>query len=430
LILEEAPFRIIFANFYINKNYYRNRSFQMNLRLEVSLSFEIENPKLKTILKTVKTILPVILNQLFNVILLAFAESYMGRKNKPICCDKCGDSANFIWKTKHGKLTRLKSIFCILFLHQLQWQCKHCNHKFFITRKLLGIEPRKVIPYEMTRKLGLMGALASFRVSRKIALMCGCAINKMTIWRSVQKIGKETQFDLDPKECSSGEADGTGIPIKGIKKRGKEMKVMIQHKKRGGVRIAALSIGGYDQDWGKLFAPLLKTMNQFKEFVLVTDGDTSILKGLKAKVKIIIQRCLWHIPHQLKYTLWKDKAIRKSKAWLHVLSAVIDICSTWKLIEEPKLIETLIQKKEKKLERLIAYCRKNNYNASAVYLRNAKPDMFSALREKYSHKTTSKVERVMRTINLRINNRGKWSADGALNATKIRLAYYYNGFDA
>jgi hypothetical protein len=44
-------------------------------------------------------------------------------------------------------------------------------------------------------------------------------------------------------------------------------------------------------------------------------------------------------------------------------------------------------------------------------------------------KTTSKVERAMRTINMRINV-GKWSTSGALNATKIRLAYYYNGLDA
>jgi len=35
----------------------------------------------------------------------------------------------------------------------------------------------------------------------------------------------------------------------------------------------------------------------------------------------------------------------------------------------------------------------------------------------------------MRTVNMRINV-GKWSIEGALNATKIRLAYYYNGIDS
>jgi hypothetical protein len=36
--------------------------------------------------------------------------------------------------------------------------------------------------------------------------------------------------------------------------------------------------------------------------------------------------------------------------------------------------------------------------------------------------------RVMRTVNMR-TKMGKWSANGALNAIKVRLAYYYNGFD-
>ena len=34
----------------------------------------------------------------------------------------------------------------------------------------------------------------------------------------------------------------------------------------------------------------------------------------------------------------------------------------------------------------------------------------------------------MRTVNLRVNV-GKWSTKGALNDIKIRLAYYYNGFN-
>ena len=63
------------------------------------------------------------------------------------------------------------------------------------------------------------------------------------------------------------------------------------------------------------------------------------------------------------------------------------------------------------------------------YLENAKPDMFTALEKRLVGKTTSRVERVMRTVNTRVNV-SKWSKSGALNVTKVRLAYYYNGFDA
>ena len=66
---------------------------------------------------------------------------------------------------------------------------------------------------------------------------------------------------------------------------------------------------------------------------------------------------------------------------------------------------------------------------SAEYLENARPDLFTAISNRLNGKSTSRVERLMRTVNLRINI-GKWSTSEALNATKIRLAYYYNGFDA
>jgi len=61
-----------------------------------------------------------------------------------------------------------------------------------------------------------------------------------------------------------------------------------------------LAIGNYDSGWNKLFDPILETLKLFPSFLLVTDGDTSILKGIKS-LNIIFQRCLWHIPHQAKF---------------------------------------------------------------------------------------------------------------------------------
>ena len=54
--------------------------------------------------------------------------------------------------------------------------------------------------------------------------------------------------------------------------------------------------------------------------------------------------------------------------------------------------------------------------------------MFTGLSSRLKGLTTSKVERVMKTVNMRIKM-GKWSPTGALNAIKVRLAHYYNGFD-
>ena len=88
----------------------------------------------------------------------------------------------------------------------------------------------------------------------------------------------------------------------------------------------------------------------------------------------------------------------------------------------------MIDIKKERLNSLLEYCRERKLKGCCTYLQNAKPDMFTAFMKRLNGKTTSKVERVMRTVNLRINV-GKWSASGALNAVKIRLSYYYNGFD-
>ena len=92
------------------------------------------------------------------------------------------------------------------------------------------------------------------------------------------------------------------------------------------------------------------------------------------------------------------------------------------------LIEQMIESKEKRLQNLITYCDKEGYQKCLSYLRNAQKDMFTAIKNRLNGKTTSHAERVMRIINMRINV-GKWSPESALNVNKIRLAYYYNGFD-
>lgn len=299
----------------------------------------------------------------------------------------------------------------------------------YITRKLLGMEPMKRIAPAIYRKLGLLGALTSFRVAEKIGGMFGWALDKMTIWNAVQKTASEIDFKLDANELPHGEADGTGIGIKGIAKRGKELKVFIQYIKGGGVRVAGLDIGNYNGSWDKLFQNSIEVFKRFSYFLLLTDGDTTILDGVKDKVKILFQRCLWHLPHQAKYVLWQDAVKRKSADWLYVISELMEICAIRPFVDCRQTIEMMVESKRKRLDEIIKYCKEQGYSSTVSYLENARPDMFTALEKRLNGKTTSRVERVMRTVNMRTSV-SKWSKAGALNVTKVRLAYYYNGFDA
>jgi len=400
----------------------------ITVAFDCQFAVELEDARLSTILSAFSRQLPELLREFVQKTLIGFGEHAMGLEKKPFACDCCGNDGDFIWKTRHGRETRILTVYQWLSLQQLQVKCSRCGHKFYITRKLLGLEPRKRVPAETHRKLGLLGALVSFRVSEKVVSMFGWTVDKMTVWRSVQKTAKEIEFKLDKNEHPSGEADGTGVPIKGIKKRGKELKVFVQYKKAGGIRVAGIDIGNYNGGWQKLFAGSLDVFKGFGKFFLTTDGDTSILDGLKEKVEVLFQRCLWHIPHQLKFALWEDEVKRKSAEWLHVLSEVLEICAIRPLVDCEETIKAMINSKQKRLEKIIAYCQEMGYKHTAQYLENAQADMFTAITNRLHGKTTSRVERLFRTVNMRINV-GKWSLSGALNTTKIRLAYYYNGFD-
>ena len=201
--------------------------------------------------------------------------------------------------------------------------------------------------------------------------------------------------------------------------------------KGGEIRVAGIDIGSYNGNWDRLFKQSLETLKTFKSFFLVTDGDTSILDGLKGKVKLLYQRCLWHVPHQLKFALWQDKAKvkRKSPEWLSVMARIYEICSLRSGLDDGDEIQALIGLKTKMLDTLIEDCRAKEYKHAAIYLENARSDLFTSLSHRLQGKTSSRVERLFRTVNMRINV-SKWSTQGALNVTKVRLAYYYNGFDA
>jgi hypothetical protein len=402
----------------------------ITIEFDCQFRVELQDCVFSSIMKAFLILLPQLLEDFFQKVLVGFAEYEMGLEKKSFPCTCCGNDTDFIWKTRHGKATKILTWFRWITLKQLQIQCKQCDHKQYITRTLLGIESRKRVPEETRHKLALMGALTSYRVSEKFGKMFGWAIDKMTIWKSVQQVGANMDFALDENEKPRGEADGTGVGITGIAKRGKELKVLIQYKKGGGVRVAGIDIGNYNGSWDNLFKKSIEVIKKFKQpFLLLTDGDTSIFESLKGKVTILVQRCLWHIPYQAQYVLWTDGVKRKSTEWLHVTAELMEVCAIRSLVDCPDTIKAMIESKRARLEKVINYCREKEFKHCVSYLENARGDMFTALENRLEGKTTSRVERLFRTVNMRVNV-SKWSTDGALNVTKVRLAYYYNGFDA
>ena len=55
------------------------------------------------------------------------------------------------------------------------------------------------------------------------------------------------------------------------------MKVFVQLKKAGGIRVAGLDIGNYHGGWERLFKPAIEVMKGFSSFLLVTEGIQAFL---------------------------------------------------------------------------------------------------------------------------------------------------------
>lgn len=390
-----------------------------------SLTIDLPDGKLDTIIAYFRTIIPALVTECIKQIILAFAE--VARCQTP--CPACGVVGKLHWKTRHGEETFILTPYGKSTLRQLQVQCA-CSHKFYLTRLILGLDKWARTSPRITRGFSLIGALATFRVAEKIAALCGVVLNRMQVWRSVQKVGRTIQFKLDPDQKNEAQADGTGMPIRGSTKRGQELKIVVQGLKSGGVRVAGMAIGAYNGGWDKLFKPIIEGIKSFSSFLLITDGDTSILAAVKDILTVKFQRCLWHIPHQLKFALWQDKVKRKSAEWTNIMSRIYAIVSSRNIQgEDDELIHKVVAERMQMLYKLIVDCASSNHPHCMMYLANAHKDLFTGLLNRFSGRTTSHVERVMRTVNMRSNVGGTWSDTGVLNVNKIRLAYYYNGFD-
>jgi hypothetical protein len=92
------------------------------------------------------------------------------------------------------------------------------------------------------------------------------------------------------------------------------------------------------------------------------------LLGMKEK-----QRCLWHIPHQAKYALWKDKVKHNSPEWLNIIAELIEVCAIRPLVDCPDTTKAMIRSKNRRLRKIIKYCEEKNFKHTAFGIRIGQP---------------------------------------------------------
>ena len=120
----------------------------ITVEFDCQFRVNLQSSDFSSIMKAFLMLLPQLLEDFFQKVLVGFAEYEMGLEKKSFSCKCCGNDGVFIWKTRHGKATNILTWFRWITLKQLQVQCKRCGSKLYITRILLGMEPKKRVPDE------------------------------------------------------------------------------------------------------------------------------------------------------------------------------------------------------------------------------------------------------------------------------------------
>ncbi len=231
-------------------------------------------------------------------------------------------------------------------------------------------------------------------------------------------------------------ADGTGykkIPVRGSN-RG-EVRLVVGVTKDGLV----VPYGAWTQDsWAKIGRDIKQANHphpklMFKPIadMFVSDGEPGMVRSLKKLAKNQ-QRCMWHLPYELKPILkYQDNVDdEEAKNLKKDLQNIIEIKLPLQDFKEVKLEDRLELEKdafaaEKQIQELIESLIDKGYGQAAKYLINAKKSMFSYVRTwletgLVNPRVSSMIERMMREIGRRIKKIGfGWSPEGAAKMTRI-----------
>ena len=281
----------------------------MKIYLEATITLEVDNCNLKTLTMAFLRALNPLFTSIVTQALLHYYHEFLssGELSKQL-------QTNKIVQKSHNVTTKLKTLFGDIWVPQIQVRIFQDNSEMqrSITRLLLGVEPRCQIPEFMKELLGLLGSLTTYRVGHRIIKMfSGFKCSIMSIWRSVQWLGKRINLPLAKDGINEFEADGTGVPTKNSGKRGSELKIVFQRNKKGKLHLAGIAIGKYKEtaNWLQAMGNAINEgIKQFGKLVLASDCDNAITEtALQCDDKVLLQRDHWHVFHQLKYYQWQDK---------------------------------------------------------------------------------------------------------------------------
>ena len=319
--------------------------------------------------------------------------------------------------------------------------CGVCGKRFRVLGPLLKVEPRArptvglrhmsaetVTDMSYRKGGGRMAALAQVEVPKSSAQRWMLAGD----WDALQ----ESAFKEKTWESFQGlMADGTGYKRQGAENTHGQLR-LIMGVKGAPRRLVPLGVWA-DKSWDEIDKEMLERKPEdIQPPIVAIDGERG--QEVLGNLAQDIQRCQWHVPHQLGFALWED-GLRKPERMPHIdkLSGIIKIdlpAGEYRSISQEMRDQVQGQLLESKgaMDALARSFQDKGYYAAASYLRNAGEHTFTVV-EKWLElgymppKAISLLERVMREMGRRIKKIGaSWKDKGVMAVAKVLMTRIYD----
>ena len=351
-----------------------------------------------------------------------------GKLPGPSCCDKAK------WEIKDRVQRRLRTSGGEVRFNWRRLVCKNCRKQLVPMRQWLRLERWQSKSSELERIVVETVTEQSYRRSSNHLDTIGVIpVPKSTAHRWV------AQTSCDELDWPQAKLPGLMVDSTGFKRRPDrenaysnqgEIRVVIGLDAKG----AALPIGSWsDKSWEDIATELeAKAKGQKLAEQLSCDGEPGLADRL-ARLVNSVQRCHWHMVHDLDRFMWRDKAPlgERRKQQKH-LAGIIGIQlpkDDFQAIkpQDKQELDLRVQTADQDLSELVRTLHQKGYHEAAKYVSYAQGRLFKYVQfwmqtGVIAPRTTSYLERLMREIGRRLKRIAfGWSETGAAKMARIIL---------
>jgi len=359
----------------------------------------------------------VVLNSILYEIVLSHQDSKLASDIGPrytrdkqaasFSCPCCG-SRLFIRKGKRYRT--YKSALGKSKIPVLQVQCCCCGYRFCPYKDEIGLAFRARISQALLQRQLELTCQIPYRRAREFIAAClgvsaSCAKVRKEIDRQAEQIRNqpvsasgEVVYDDSTKVKAGKKERGVSIHLAITAKHGQSR----EGRRAINKRLLFLKTGNAEK--------IKKSLKALDARGIVHDGDMDLSGCAKH-----IQRCLWHLAHQLKHFLWLDGVPFEAR-WPYV-NELIHILF-WSVT---------VKNMKDQYSRFIARLRKNGLLKSYGHLKKAETELTTSREQGFAFHTTTPVEREMREINRRADVGVRWSIPGVENLLLVKTHLMLNG---